>query len=486
MAKSQNAAVTPLTKLAYGVGDIFGGGAMTLVGFYYLVFLTDVVRLDPALAGLVFLIGRIWDGITDPIMGFLSDRTSSRFGRRRPYFLAGVPLIVLACFLMWFPSAFNTQMGQFIFVLCSYLFYSSVITMVMVPYTALAPEITSDYKERSSLMTWRMILSNSSTLVCAVLPMEIIKLAPDMRSGYMAMGLFFGVFFGLPYLLTFFVIRERPEFSKNLPKFNFKAMFIRPFKIRLFRNTLTMYLFTMVSMDALMAMAIYFMKNYIMPDADISIFLGVMIIAMMGGTIVFSELGQRTSKRRAFIISAAGWSILMIATLLIGPNWGDFTLFTAFALVGFFMGGPIVMVYSVLADIPDVDELFTGFRREGSYSGLLTLCRKLSSALALFLVGLFINIGGYLPPVEIYTDGNLMLSEQIQPDRFILTIRLLFAFLPLLFSLIAMAGAWRYNLSPQLYKRLQSYLEESRETGGGMPSGSLSAEKSDLIKSFGA
>jgi MFS family permease len=91
------------TKLGYGAGDLFGGGAMTIIGFYYLYFLTDIVKISPALAGIAFLVSKIWDAVSDPLMGMISDRTRTRFGRRRPYFLAGIILIFIAFFLMWFP-----------------------------------------------------------------------------------------------------------------------------------------------------------------------------------------------------------------------------------------------------------------------------------------------------------------------------------------------------------------------------------------------
>ena len=120
-------------KIGFGVGDIYGGGSLVIIGFYYLYFLTDVVRINPALAGIVFLVSKVWDAISDPLMGIISDRTRSRWGRRRPYFLFGIVLIFLSFFMMWYPVDFEQEQHRFVYMLVSYVFFSTVITMVLIP-----------------------------------------------------------------------------------------------------------------------------------------------------------------------------------------------------------------------------------------------------------------------------------------------------------------------------------------------------------------
>src|SRR4030042_815529 len=204
------------TKIGYGVGDIFGGGAMVIVGSYYLFFLTDVVRINPGLAGTAFLVSKLWDAVTDPFEGVLTDRTRTRFGRRRPFLLAGIPFIFLSFFLMWYPVSFATAAARFAWVLAASLFFSTVISLVMTPYSALAAELTLDYHERGSLMSWRVLFSSVSSLVCAVAPLEIVKLFPDVRTGWMAMAVMFGLFFALPFVAVFLTTRERPEVPRPL------------------------------------------------------------------------------------------------------------------------------------------------------------------------------------------------------------------------------------------------------------------------------
>jgi oligogalacturonide transporter len=115
------------TRIGYGMGDIYGGGSVVVISFYYLIFLTDVVRIAPALAGTVILISKIYDSITDPFEGLISDRTRTRLGRRRPYLLAGIPLVFLSFFALFYPFNMDAEITLF-FVVLSYLFFSTVVS----------------------------------------------------------------------------------------------------------------------------------------------------------------------------------------------------------------------------------------------------------------------------------------------------------------------------------------------------------------------
>lgn len=117
-------------KIGYGLGDIYGGGSLVVVSFYYLIFLTDVVRLNPALAGTVILISKGYDAITDPFEGVISDRTRTRLGRRRPYLLGGIPLIFLSFFGLFYPINLESESGRFAVVVATYLFFSTVVILV--------------------------------------------------------------------------------------------------------------------------------------------------------------------------------------------------------------------------------------------------------------------------------------------------------------------------------------------------------------------
>ncbi len=143
-------------RIGYGVGDIYGGGAVVVISVYDLIFLTDVVRIAPALAGTVILISKIYDSITDPFEGIIADRTRTRLGRRRPYLLAGIPLVFLSFFALFYPFNMDAEITRFFFVILSYLFFSTVVSLVSLNYNALQAEITLDYNERSVLSSARI------------------------------------------------------------------------------------------------------------------------------------------------------------------------------------------------------------------------------------------------------------------------------------------------------------------------------------------
>ncbi len=457
-------------KIGYGVGDIFGGGALVVVGIYYLYFLTDIIKLDPALAGIILLVSKIWDAVSDPLMGIISDRTRTRYGRRRPYFLAGIILIFLSTVLLWYPVNFELEMHRFIFVLFAYIFFSTVITMVMVPYNALSSELTLDYSERTSLVSVRMWFSGVSGLLCAALPIELVKQFPDARDGYTAMAVTLGLFFALPFIATFLFTKERPEFMTEKKKIDpmetIRKTFIEPFRIRTFRNVLFLYVFSFLTMDIVMAIVIYFVTYYLVQGDQTNYILGTLFIVQLAFIPVLYFLSQKLNKKTAFMFCIFYWMILMVMSLFMQPEYPIFLAYIFGGLVGIASGGVGVLAYSIFPDVPDVDELYSGERREGIYAGLYTFVRKVCSALALFIVSISISMAGYRAPVSEKVDGVLKTINQTQTAEFLLTLKIIFAVFPILFLFFSLINAIRYPLTPDLHARLQQFLDHKRNNTG--------------------
>ena len=451
-------------KVAFGLGDIYGGGAMVVIGFYYLVFLTDVIRINPALAGTVILISKFYDSITDPFEGILTDRTRTRMGRRKPYLLAGIPLVFLSFFLMWYPTALASEIGRFFFVLVTYLFFSTTVSIVMLSYNAVIPELTPDYNERTSISSFRIFFSSIGSIIAAVVPLEIVKAFPDVHQGYIAMGIAFGLLFALPFIFTILAIRERPDFSRPLTKFNWREGFIEPFKVKTFVLALVMYLMAFVAMDVVQSVVVYYMKNYIQHPQDITMVNGTLLIAQLVILPVFVILSRKTNKRTAYIAGAGLWILVMLTSLLLGPDQPRWIMYLFAAFVGFGTGGVVVIMYAIFPDIPDVGELRNGKRLEGTFSALTTFMRKLSSAFSLFLVGNFLSLTGYLPPVQQVVDGATRLVEQTQTPQFLLFLRLLFVLVPLVFLSLGVWAAFHFPLTLETHKRL-THLLEARRSG---------------------
>jgi oligogalacturonide transporter len=455
------------TKLGFGIGDIYGGGSLVIIGFYYLHFLTDVLLITPILAGMAFLISKTWDAVSDPLMGIISDRTKSRFGRRRPYFLAGVILIFFSFILLWYPVDFEKEMHRFAYVICAYLVFSTVITLVMVPYNALASELTLDYDERTQLTSFRIFFSGVSSLVCAVAPLKIVKAFPDIELGYIVMAISFGLFFALPFIAVFFSTSERKEFQQKTTSLNPYRLFLQPFKTPTFVNVLCMFLFAFVAMDVVMAIVIYFMTYYLGRAGETENVLGVLLVFQLIALPIYVKLSQKTDKRTSYLMATTFLFVVMTLSFFITPTAPGFFVYIFAAAVGLGTGGIVMTIYSIFPDMPDIDELYTGERREGLYSGILTFARKVSSALAIAGISTAISLAGYTAPIKETVDGVTKMIQQPQTPDFLLVLRLVFMVVPSLFLIICIVNGLRYRLTKKTHGELKLVLDEKRVGDSG-------------------
>ena len=273
------------TKAAYAIGDLGNSaGPGTIIPFWYLYFLTDVVRLDPRLAGVAILLGKIWDAVNDPLVGALSDRTRSRWGRRRPYLLFGsVPFGVMFA-LLWIVPPIQNQVLLCIYFALMYVLFDTAFTFIGCPYQALTPELTLDHDERTSLLTFRMAVSIVAGLLTALLLGEVIfpSFPGDEQAAFMAVGVVCGAIFVVPTLITFFGTREREEFQvgEALNPLEGLRYVLRNAE---WRYTLAMGLLSWMPVDIASAVFPYFLVYWIgMTEGDANLVLGVILAILMG------------------------------------------------------------------------------------------------------------------------------------------------------------------------------------------------------------
>jgi len=483
------------TKIAYGMGDIYGGGGATIISMYYMYFLVEVVRLNPALAGTAFLISKIWDAVTDPFMGIISDNTRTRFGRRRPYFLAGIILIFISFVLMWTPVGFQKEGSKFIFVLLAYLFFSTVYTMVMVPYNALATELTSDYDQRTKLSTYRMIFSNIAGILAGVLAKDVfvdVMYKDDPAKGFLVMGVVFGLFFSLPYLATFFFCEEDPEVM-NEPKKKvgsvkdfLKGYLVEPLSLRPFRFVVMMYLFGFMAQDAVMAMAIFFL-NYSLGISSMMTLLIPVYASMLVAIPVAELVANKIGKKKTYVLSGFLWIAAFCMIPFMHAGMSTKTIYIFGALFGTAAAGIQVMVFAMFPDVPDADELFSGQRREGIFSGIFTFLRKTGGAIVMFFVGNSMQWAGFIPPVDKVVDGVTKTVQQTQTPAFLLVLLLIFILVPVIFIVIAIIACGKYPLTKPVHSRLKNLLKERHAAlqAGRELSSEMAEEEKELKRILG-
>ncbi len=465
--EQNNDRVSRKEGLIFAAGDLYGGGAQVIISFFYLIFLTDVVQIRPALAGTVILVSKIWDAISDPLMGVLTDNTRSRWGRRKPYFLIGFFGILASFLLLWYPVSFASQALRFAYVLISYLFYSTIQTLVFVPYVAMSSEISNDYQERTRINGTRLFFSQFASLLCAVLPMVIVDAFATPQAGYVVMALVFGIFFAVPFLLIFFCAQERVPVPHEKSKLDLKAL-IQPFKVRSFRMLILIYLMAFFAMDVVSTIFAYYMNYYLQRPSELTLVLGTMLIMQIVMVPPIVKLVEKKEKATIVQYSVVLWMVGVVVLGFIQPQWWAGWVYVAAVILGGGMVGCIVMAWTMYPDVTDVGELAFGKRTSGSFSGVMTFLRKFSSAVGIFVVSQILDFSGYLAPV------NDVMVEQ--PEAVLVALRLIVTIMPAVLLILVFIVAKKYPLSSQMYTKLKTQLRFQRGEG------SAGLEREELAK----
>ncbi|TAH70338.1 MAG: MFS transporter [Anaerolineaceae bacterium] len=445
----------------FAAGDIYGGGGQIIISFFYLIFLTDYVKIQPALAGTVILISKVWDAVNDPLMGFITDNTRSRWGRRKPYFLVGFFAILAAYFLLWYPISHESEFVRFAYVLVTYLLYSTVSTIVAIPYAAMSSEITQDYKKRNSVNGLRLIFSQCSSLICAVLPLEIVKLFEDPKEGYIAMSLSFGLLFSIPFILMFFFTHERVPLAKEKSKFSIKE-FLAPFKVKSFRYLIFMYLFAFMAMDVVSTVFAYYMNYFLKRPSELNYVLGAMLITQIILIPAVIAISNRVGKARTYMYSAIIWAIGIVVLSVQSTAFPPWAIYVNAVLIGIGLIGCIVLPWVMYPDVADVGELYAGKRNAGSFSGIMTFMRNISSAFAIFIVSYILQFSGYVKPASEVVNGVTKTILMDQPSSLIWALKGIVVGVPLIALFIASLAAKKYPLSRERHELLMEYLKFQR------------------------
>lgn len=449
--------------MGYGVGDVGGNLFFTIMGFWLLNFVTDTLGLAASLAGAALLIGRAWDAVTDPLMGTLSDRTVSRWGRRRPYLLFGAAAVVAGMTLVFLDVGGRgwSQGALFVWVVFAFCFVNSAYTVVFVPYAALTPELARDFQERTNLNGYRMSWAIVGTLLGAGGFSVVVELAAGAGagSGYTAAGALFGLVTALVVLITFASVRERPAAADRAPADRAPpkgsvfagyaaAMKVRPFRLALFAWTL----FIAGTIVATSAVPFYFEHVYGRPELAAGGSL-VLLLAAFAAIPGWVWLAGRIGKRTAYSAGMALFGAALLAAYLVAQR--DLTtLFVVMGVAGVGLAANYVLPWSIIPDVVDYDELANGRRREGVLYGMWTFLQKLGLGLAALISGAVLQWTGYVP-------------EAAQTPLALLGIRLLIGPIPALFFVAGILVLRRYPIDRAAHAEIRAKLEAAAPRAAG-------------------
>ncbi|MFA5398888.1 MAG: glycoside-pentoside-hexuronide (GPH):cation symporter [Dehalococcoidia bacterium] len=390
-------------KLGYGVCDFGANLFFTATAFILLNYLTDTVGLAAALAGIALMVGRLWDAFYDPVIGYISDRTVNKMGRRRPYMLGGaIPLFIAVIVMFINPvllaGAGISQTTLFIYAMVVYLILCTAYSTVNIPYMSMAPELTADYHERTSMMGYRFGFAAIGTLLGAGLALPIVALAPDKNIGFVLLGIVFGSVMLITALITIFTVKE-PANLKPAKSMGFVKTYTEVFKNKPYLLILATYISHIMAITVASGIVIYYFKYILNDEAATTwamlILIGTAILFIPVSVFLSKRLGKKKVYGAGFVIMA----IMLMVLFFFGHTQGvTFTLIVMF-LMGTGFGFTYAMPYAIVSDAIEYDYLRTGERREGAFFGIWTWGLKIGQALAIFLMGVTLESMGYVANV---------------------------------------------------------------------------------------
>ena len=468
--ENTSAKLTIKQKMGFGICDMGGNLFFTLMGFWSLYFLTDVVGILAAWAGIAVMVGKIWDAVTDPMMGFISDRTLSRWGRRRPYLLFGsIPLLLS----MWlFFTAPNIQSPVLLVLWAGFtlMLLNTAMTVINIPYGSLTPELTTDYHERTSLNGYRFACAVVGTMLGAAVVQPLVNFfgslkgaapvataeaietaaevvntvsTPSIRFGWSMTGLFMGAVVAITTLLTFFGVKEKKYTKADLPtkKFfqTYKAVFLNgPFVKLLFTYGLNIMGLTFLQT----ILAYYTEYVYKKPEMTMLAMVILLVTAMICipiSVVISKKIGKKRTYQICFVALASACMVIYFLAQKLGPNFFLGMMVWAGIGVGFVYVAPFAMI----PDAIDYGAAKSGERDEGAYYGIWTFVSKMGTSFSVFASGLILQWGGYIAKAE-------------QSKSAIRAIHLLIGPIPALVLIGAFLIVERYPIDEKTYMQIKN------------------------------
>jgi GPH family glycoside/pentoside/hexuronide:cation symporter len=417
-------------KVLYGVADLGIAMLTASIQIFLLIFYTDIVHIDPAIAGMALMVGKLtWDAINDPVFGWLSDRTRTRWGRRRPFMLLGAIPLGLATWLMFSIPEGLVGWKAFLAVLVTFLLFDTFHTMVSVTYNAMTPELTYDYKERTSLTTVREVYTVVGYILGAAATTTLAGLFQSLfhwtsKASYSAMGATFGAIAAITVLTTAISVKERRRgelVPSALPPL--KA-FAQTFKNRPFMQLMAAQFLSSFSFTLLTSLLPYYLIYQVDMEAEMPIVMLLMLVAIGAFLFPWKAVSDRINKGPSYALGLLIASCAIIATFFY-PHAPTPLVYVTTLVAGLGFSGQWVFPWSMLPDVVEHDQAVTGERREGVYYGMWAFLGKFTGAFGIAVSGWALKLFGYV-------------ANQRQTPRALLGIRLFFGPVPALVLIVSL------------------------------------------------
>lgn len=451
--------LTLSTKLAYGAGDMGAGLTSNLLIVSFSFFLIKVVGLDPWLAGCALIIGKIWDLVNDPLVGMLSDRTKTRWGRRYPWIaLTAIPFGVTFYFV-WIIPSLDSQVALFSYYVLVAAVFQTFFTTTNLPYSTLTAEMTEDYDSRTELTSFRLAFSLIGAVLILVLGAVISEQVESLRRQYQILSILGGVVaIATTYWCVFGTFghyqRQAAYVGRSLgsSQEGENDSFLEQLKIvlrnRPFWFVVGIYLFSWLALQitatVLPYYVVFWMEN---PNYFVALLLvqGIAIIMLF----VCNFLSKRIGKKGVYFLGSGIWILVQLGLFLLQPGQLG-VMYLLCVVASFGVATTYVVPWSILPDVIELNELKTGRRSEGAFYSFMTLLQKLGLAGGIFLFTLALEYSGF--------DKDLT----TQSESALLAIRLFIGPVPLLLLVGGMILTYFYPITKASHAETLLKLSERR------------------------
>jgi GPH family glycoside/pentoside/hexuronide:cation symporter len=431
------------TKLGFGVCDLGGNLFFTAMGFFTLSYLTDTVGIGAAAAGTIFLVGKIWDGAIDPFIGFISDRTKSRWGRRRPYILFSAVPLLFAMWLFFTNPHIASPFWAAAWALFALCLLNTVYSLVNIPYSSLTPELTQDYHERTSLNGFRFGFAVFGTILGAGAVLPIVGLFGGDRSrGFSAAGLVLGAVMTITALITGFSVKEPDLGTASKPTDGFLETFLDVFKCRPYIIILLTYALNLTALNSVQGTLVYYFKYLYKNEGATTLAMVILLVTAMVFIPVSVLVSKRVGKKRTYQFALLVLAMACLAIFFLGHVLGMKFFFGMMVFAGVGIGFGYVPPFAMVPDAIEYDAVKTGKRKEGAFYGMWTFVSTLGISLSGFIIGIALSLSRYAANAP----------EQLPSTEF--AIRLLVGPIPAAVFIAAVVLVQFYPLDEKTYAAL--------------------------------
>ncbi|MEE1284235.1 MAG: MFS transporter [Acutalibacteraceae bacterium] len=470
-----------LPMINYSYANIYMGGAGYIISMYFTIFLTDVVNLSLNQAGIIVMIATVWDAVTDPVMGIITDRTRSKTGKHRRYLLWGIPLMVLSYTLLWNSyglDAKNSPTTAMLYFVLVYMLYKTAYTVIGVPHTAMLPELAPDYNLRTQYNSVGYLFNSAGMVPAfgiAVLILSIFgsndNLTSASRMPFLIIGITLSVFFGLAVFMTYAKTREPSSLNNKNEKLDIKYIireYVLVFKNRSFRQYFFMSLAYQFATGFYANSKVYYIKYLANQYKTYAIFNAVAGVAEAAAFPLNYALTMKHGKKKCGNIVTP----LMVAGLAIGliMQSGGSIIWTVLMMLSmilypFGMSGLGFVSTNIFPDLTDVDEMITGRRREGVISTFSTLIKKSISGVMAALVGFTLQGFGLVTGDKVSEYEKMHNTMFEQTANAVTGVRICVAVIPIVAAIISLILLKRFRMTKEDHTMIRAAIATKHKYG---------------------